>query len=329
MISVIVPAYNASKTIAACLNALQTQKSCESNYEILVVDDGSTDATPTIVQGFDSVVLIRQPNSGPAAARNAGVRAAKGDIILFTDSDCVPLPNWIEQMLAPFKNDPQIVAVKGAYRTLQIELPARFVQIEYEDKYDQLKKTSYIDFIDTYSAGFKRDIFLQFGGYDTIFPVACTEDIDLSFRMSSKGCKMVFNPNAVVYHLHPATLGAYCRKKYKFAYWKLLTVKKNPGKAIRDSHTPQLMKAQMMLLPAFMGSLLLSLTHRVSLMPAIAVVVLFLSSTIPFSVKAFRKDKTVGILSPLFLTARSVFQFLGVLSGSRQLLHSGTPRKSV
>ena len=65
-------------------------------------------------------------------------------------------------------------------------------------------------------------------GYDTSFPVACAEDIELSYRISSKGYKMVFNPNAIVYHIHPNSLIAYLKKKYKFAFWRVRGCKKNP-----------------------------------------------------------------------------------------------------
>jgi len=102
MISVIIPVYNAEKLIADCLIALLNQNIDFSKYEIIVVDDGSSDNTAKIVEIFKDVQLIIQKNRGPAAARNEGVRHAKGDIVVFTDSDCIPNKNWIEQMIMPF-----------------------------------------------------------------------------------------------------------------------------------------------------------------------------------------------------------------------------------
>ena len=89
-------------------------------------------------------------------------------------------------------------------------------------------------------------------GYDISFPVACAEDIELSYRMSARGWKMKFAPAAIVYHTHPDTLSRYLKKKYKFAFWRVLAVRKNPGKAVRDSHTPQLMKLQLLFVPALL-----------------------------------------------------------------------------
>jgi len=327
MISVIIPSFNAEKTISACLSALLDQTFSPSEYEIIVVDDGSTDGTSDAVMEFNDVKLVRQKNRGPAAARNTGVERAAGDLVLFTDSDCIPERNWIEQMVRPFENDPGLAGAKGAYKTRQREYAARFVQLEYEDKYDLLGKSKYIDFIDTYSAAFRRGVFLELGGYDTSFPVACAEDVDLSFRMHSRGYRMVFNPDAVVYHTHPASFAAYFKKKYKFAYWRMLAVRKSPEKAVRDSHTPQVMKLQLLLLPAFAGSLFVSfiLPSLVWLVPGVLAV--FLCTTVPFSLKAFRKDRAVGLMSPLILSLRSVFQFFGVFNGAVREIFLGGGKK--
>jgi GT2 family glycosyltransferase len=318
MISVVIPAYNAEALISKCLDSLLKQTIDQTKYEIIVVDDGSTDATADVVQSFENVRLIKQNNQGPAAARNNGAANAKGDIILFTDSDCVPAINWIEEMIRPFNDDAEIVGVKGIYKTDQKELIARFVQAEYEDKYDVLKRDQYIDFVDTYSAGFKRKVFLEFGGYDTSFPVACAEDVELSFRMFSRGYKMVFNPNAVVSHRHPATLTGYLKKKYKFAFWRILAVRKNPNKIIKDSHTPQIMKLQLLFFPLLIISLLATIFYPRLIYLGFLVIAVFIISTIPFLKKVIKKDIAVGLLSPFLLMTRSVFQLFGVLNGTIQ-----------
>ena len=294
MISIIIPTYNAEKPISACLKALLSQTIDISEYEVIVVDDGSLDNTAEVVKNFKTVQLIRQENQGPAAARNKGAKHAKGDIIIFTDSDCVPFNNWIEEMIRPFEKNSEVAGTKGAYRTQQRELASRFVQTEYEDKYDLLGKTAYIDFIDTYAAAFKREVFMQFGGYDTSFPVACAEDVELTFRMSSEGYKMVFNPDAIVYHTHPQSFNDYFKKKYKFAFWRILAVKKNPTKFIKDSHTPQIMKFQVLFFPSLAVSLSLTMLFDGMLWLILGILALFFISTIPFSLKAFKKDRVIG-----------------------------------
>lgn len=315
MVSIVIPAYNAERTMGDCLKALSEQD-FKGDYEVIVVDDGSTDSTPDIASGFQNVRLIRQENAGPAAARNNGAKEAKGDIILFTDSDCVPEGDWMSQMMRSFEGDPGISGVKGRYRTRQKELIARFVQLEYEDKYDYMERHKYIDFIDTYSAGFKKDVFLQMQGYDSEFPVACAEDIELSYRMSRQGHRMVFNPRAVVYHIHPTGLWDYLRKKYKFAYWRMLAVKKNPDKLVKDTHTPQLMKFQVLLPPAVAAALAATALNGKAIYLALALLAFFMVTTVPFTVKAISKDAPVGIVSPALLFLRAASQFLGIAGGA-------------
>src|ERR1700723_333860 len=311
--SIVIPTFNGGSRIGNCLDSLVKQMT-DRDVEILVVDDGSTDNTADVVRGYSSVRLISQANAGPATARNHGAMEAQGAILLFTDDDCVPMPDWLEAMLGPF-NDPEVVGAKGVYRTHQKSLAARFVQIEYEDKYRLMASLPSIDFIDTYSAGFRRERFLEMAGYDTSFPVACAEDIELSYRMSTRGWKMRFAPNAIVYHTHPDTLWRYLKKKYKFAFWRMLAVRKNPSKALKDSHTPQLMKLQLLFAPA----LLVAVAFDVAMRPAVPMsgvaLAAFVVSTLPFALRALAKDAVIGLFSPALLAARSCVQLVGVAAG--------------
>jgi glycosyltransferase involved in cell wall biosynthesis len=311
--SIIIPTFNGASRIGNCLDSLMKQTAGQ-NVEILVVDDGSTDNTANVVRGHSSVRVIIQANAGPASARNRGALEAQGKILLFTDDDCVPMPDWLEAMLEPFK-DPEVVGAKGVYRTHQRSLAARFVQIEYEDKYRLMAGLPSIDFIDTYSAGFRRDRFLEMTGYDTSFPVACAEDIELSYRMSARGWKMKFVPAAIVYHTHPDTFSRYLKKKYKFAFWRMLAVRKNPGKGVKDSHTPQTMKVQLVFAPALLLAVIFDLAARQTVPVSALVLVGFLLTTLPFTLRAIRKDAIVGILSPILLAARACAQVLGVAAG--------------
>lgn len=304
---------NGASRIGKCLDALSNQIAGR-DVEILVVDDGSSDDTAKVAQSFAGVRLISQANAGPAAARNRGALEATGSILLFTDDDCVPMPDWLEAMLEPF-NDPEVVAAKGIYRTRQPHLAARFVQIEYEDRYRLMSGLASIDFIDTYSAAFRRGSFLEMSGYDNSFPVACAEDVELSYRMSARGWKMIFAPAAIVYHTHPNRIWQYLKKKYKFAFWRVLAVRKNPSKGVKDSHTPQIMKLQLLFAPALLLAIACDYAFRPAAPSSVLVLAAFLLSTLPFAVRAFRKDPVVGLLSPVLLAARACAQFMGVSAG--------------
>lgn len=316
-VSIIIPTFNGASRICRCLDALIKQAE-EHGAEILVVNDGSTDDTAAVVGKYPAVRLINQANSGPAAARNRGAKEATGSIILFTDDDCIPTPTWLSSMLAPFV-DPNVVGVKGAYRSSQSSFIARFVQIEYEDRYRIMAAVPSIDFIDTYSAGFRLNRFLEMNGYDTSFPVACAEDVELSYRMSARGWLMKFAPSAIVFHTHPDTFWKYLRKKYKFAFWRVLAVLKNPAKTLKDSHTPQIMKVQLLFAPALLIAVSHDLLVHGTVPASLLVLAAFIASTLPFCLRAVRKDVFVGLLSPLMLAARACSQTLGVMGG---LIHA-------
>ena len=313
--SVIVPAYNAGKTIGDCLGALTHQSLVPAVYEVIVVDDGSKDGTAEVVKTFP-VRYFRQANRGPAAARNHGAREAHGEIILFTDSDCVPSAEWIAEMIKPF-GDPDVVAVKGAYRTNQRSLMARFAQVEFEERFELLKRAASIDMVDTYSAAYRSDVFRQAGGFDESFPVANNEDTELSYKLSLMGRKMVFNPDAVVYHLnHPDSLRRYARLKFWRGYWRMVVYRRYPDKMMKDSYTPQTLKLQILFLFLAVGLLpAMLLWPKGVAYPMAATFFLYGLSMAPFALLAIRRDPVVGVLSPFFLSIRAASLGLGFLWG--------------
>jgi hypothetical protein len=133
--------------------------------------------------------------------------------------------------------------------------------------------------------------------------------------MSARGWKMKFVPGAIVYHTHPDTFWRYLKKKYKFAFWRVLAVSKNPGKGVKDSHTPQIMKLQLLLAPAVLAAVVFDLIVRPKFSVTVVVLAAFFLSTLPFVFRAITKDWVVGLLSPVILAARACAQFLGVAGG--------------
>ncbi len=316
MISVIIPAYNAASTIGHCLKALSAQ-TCPPD-EVIVVDDGSTDGTARMAKSF-GVRVISQPNAGPAAARNRGASVVQGDVLLFTDADCAPLPDWVAQMAAAFVG-PGVAGAKGAYLTRQREPVARFVQAEYEDRYDRMRGQSSIDFVDTYSAAYRRDVFVEAGGFDATFPTASVEDQEFSFRLAARGHRLVFVPQARVVHVHDRTVGEYARRKFWIGYWKARVMRTHPSKLVRDSHTPQVLKLQMGL--AGLGALLVVaglLDGRLALCGLAAWAGLLLSA-IPFLVKVWQRDRAAVLVAPLLLFVRAWALGLGFLLDSMRWL---------
>ena len=328
-VSVIIPAHQAGKTIDRCLQSLARQTVARETYEVLVVDDGSTDETRARVAAYSGVRLFTQGHAGPAAARNLGVQHARGAIVLFTDADCEPAQDWLERMTAPF-GDEETVGAKGAYLTKQRELVARFVQIEYEDRYDlmlrRMTQRDRIDFVDTYAAGYRRDILVVSGGFETCFPSASVEDQELSFRLAQQGHKLVFVPDARVYHWgHAHNVWDYWCTKFNIGYWKVLVHRRYPEKLWQDSHTPQVLKAQIVLV-GIGGFCLLGSVLWPPLLWGLALSgLVFLASTLPFVYKAWKKDPPVTIIAPGLLFVRALALGMGFAAG---LASNRAPRGS-
>ncbi len=324
VISVIIPAFNAQATLDRCLTALHRQT--QPPDEIIVIDDGSTDETAALARRHNVRVLV-QTNAGPAAARNAGARVARGDLLLFTDADCAPAADWVAHMSAPFA-DPTVAGAKGVYRTHQKAPVARFVQLEYEDKYDRMRAQQHIDFVDTYSAAYRREVFWSVGGFDPSF--AYLEDQELSFRLAAQGHRFVFVPGAIVYHRHADSLPWYARKKYTIGYWKARVTRRHPAKLAHDSHTPQTLKVQMGLVNLGGGLLALSAGclgalagWRQRLIRAgLGCWAAFGLTTLPFCRKAWRKDRYVALLSPALLFVRAAALGAGFVLGNLSMLTS-------
>jgi len=309
MISVIVPSRNSEKTIVKTIKSLLNQD-YKGRYEIIVVDK-STDKTPEIVSKFP-VKLIKQKSKGISAARNLGVKKAKGKIIAFIDSDCIAPKNWLTNLLKPF-SDKNVVAVSGTYKTKNKEsIIARFAGYEIEQRHEKMKNLETIDFVGGFNCAYRKDIFLKFGGFNTSF--VQSEDGELSYRISKKG-KIKFNSSAYVHHYHPETLTKFLKQRFWHAYWRTLVYRKYKDKIRGDAYTPK---------SVFLGKALIGFTFllllfslfdiKILLIASISLIIYFLV-TIPLSFKIFVKDKTVGMLSPLIMISRDFVMFLGIVYG--------------
>jgi glycosyltransferase involved in cell wall biosynthesis len=309
--SVIVPVRNGGRILRDCLEALFQQEWVPEEYEVIVVDDGSTDATAAIAQAAGARV-ISQPNRGRAAARNAGAFAARGEILLFTDADCVPARDWLRRMLEPFA-DPAVQGAKGIYTTQQTELIARFSQHEYEEKYRRMAALERIDFVDTYSAAYRRSLFVACGGFDPRIP-AGGDDHELSYRLAAQGHKLVFQPSAVVRHRHPTSLSSYLRRKFTIGFWKVLVHRRHPGKLVSDSHNPPTARLQVAL--AYLDVVLL-LGWLAGAVPARAVGLglgVFAATGAGFAISA-RRDPAVAVVAIPIVAARSLAAGAGMALG--------------
>lgn len=314
LLSVIIPARDAAETLGDCLRALRSQSLGRDRYEVIVVDDGSSDHTPRIAEAWADC-LIRQTGRGPAAARNAGAVSAHGELLVFTDADCIPTPDFLERLSGAFQ-EAETVAAKGAYRTAQRGLVSRFVQQEYQHKYDRMARRPRIDFIDTYAAAYRRRVFLENGGFDASYLTASVEDQELSFRLARKGYGMVFVPSAIVFHRHDRTVGEYLRRKFGIGYWKAFLLRTHPERLVSDSHTPLAQRLQLLLAPLAMLQLVLAPLVGWAGWGAALLGGILAVSAVPELASIARRDPPVLVLAPVMILLRGLALGAGLAVGA-------------
>jgi len=318
LVSVIVPAYNAERTLAECLHAL-TQQDYPA-LEIIVVDDGSTDRTGEIAQRFDGVTYIRQENAGPAAARNRGAAAAKGAWLAFTDSDCVAAPDWINQLMA--KREPGVVGIGGTYGIANpASLLARIIHTEIVARH--ARQPVYVDFLGSFNVAYERAAFEAVGGFDPAFSQASGEDNDLAYRMIDAGGKLTFTRFAVVKHYHPERLFPYFKTQMRHGYWRVALYKKHPKREEGDSYAGGW---EMMAYRAWVGmSIFIPLAATQSIFqrdwaPIVGtftgLMMVYVSSKLGVTWAMLCTGAiTEALLYPLFACARDVPRILGAAQG--------------
>lgn len=254
--AVIAAVYNEEKHVAGLLGALLIQS--RAPREIIIIDDGSTDSTPVILQSFaakDSrVKILTQKNKGPAAARNFGWRESCSEICVFTDGDCVPEPDWLEKLLAPF-DDEHFAAAAGTYKTLNNEsLLARFIGHEIAWRHSRAGKT--VDAHGSYNLAVRKSMLLETGGFREFYKKPSGEDWDLTYRISDRS-KIAFVREAVVGHYHPDHFWAYMKNQCRRGYDRALVYRDHPRKKSGDNYTGQAAKYQVLAAGAFLFSMIL------------------------------------------------------------------------
>jgi len=223
-VSVVVPTHNRPVPLERCLTALAAQEFDPDDYEVIVADDAASEATRRQVGAWAdcAAVAIRRvvPTAhGPAAARNAGWRAARGRIIAFTDDDCVPAPRWLTEGVAAI--DSGAAAASG-----RVIVPLPKQPTDYERDAAGLQGAEFV----TANCLVRRDALEAVGGFDERYVAAWREDSDLQFALLERGFRIIRAPRAVVVHpIRPAPWGVSLRQQRKSLFNALL-YKKFPSR---------------------------------------------------------------------------------------------------
>jgi len=231
-ISVIVCTYNGSRTIRDCLDALLRVE--YSNFEVIVVDDGSTDAAPEIACKYP-VRLISTENRGLSSARNAGLEAATGEIVAYLDDDAYPDPHWLTYLAASFIHTthaavggPNIPpAGDGPIADCVTNAPGGPVHVLLSDQE--------AEHIPGCNIAFRKAALQAIGGFDPQFRIA-GDDVDICWRLQKQGWTVGFDPAAVVWHHRRNSVRAYWKQQLNYGKAEALLERKWPEKYNAAGH---------------------------------------------------------------------------------------------
>jgi glycosyltransferase involved in cell wall biosynthesis len=205
-VSVVVCSYNGARTLPDCLASLEAL--AYPDYEVILVDDGSRDDTQAVARRFSSVRTIRQGNRGLSVARNVGAEAAVGEIVAYTDSDCVADPRWLVNLVRAMKQQ-RVAAIGGPnFPPPNDPWVAKCVAASPGGPSHVMLDDRYAEHIPGCNMGFRRDVLLGLGGFDPQFRQA-GDDVDIYWRLSAAGHKIGYAPGAIVWHHRRNTVRGY------------------------------------------------------------------------------------------------------------------------
>lgn len=232
-VSVVVAAYNAARTLDDTLSSLKNLR--YPDCEVIVVNDGSRDATEAIAHRFP-FQCISTPNQGISAARNVGLQAATGEIVAYIDSDARADPYWLHYLAVTYMKfgvagagGPNIVppednwVAKCVYRA-----PGGPTQVMLNDQY--------AEHIPGCNMSFRKSALEEIGGFDPIFRMAA-DDVDICWRLLDAGHRIGFSPSAVVWHHRRPSVKAYWRQQVGYGLSESLLEQKTPNKFNSWGHT--------------------------------------------------------------------------------------------
>lgn len=222
-VSVIIPTYNRVDRLKKVLQALEEQNFDHNAFEVIVISDGSTDHTNEMVQELKTLYrlsLLIQPNKGPAAARNSGIAHAKGEYVLFVDDDVIPTPELIAEHINVHEQQGSNIVALGPMLTpqqFQMTPWVRWEQAMLIKQYYSMQNGRWQPTARQFYTGntsLQRSHLLASGGFDPKFRRA--EDVELAYRLKTRGLRFFFNPKAIGYHYAERSFRSWIETPYAY-----------------------------------------------------------------------------------------------------------------
>jgi cellulose synthase/poly-beta-1,6-N-acetylglucosamine synthase-like glycosyltransferase len=230
-VTVIVPVRNGEQTIQPLLESLKKLDYNRNKVEVIVVDGNSTDKTREIVKQYP-VKLIIENRKGLNLARNVGIKNGNGEIVAFTDADCIVPPNWITKIVENFK-DPKVSCVGGSAKALDSDFVSQYADnsivrlMPFFTKREELEKVKpFFRHPVGCNMAYRRKVAEEVGYFDENIQYGFDE-VEFAGRVCKAGYTMVLDPKVSVWHKHRSTLGDFLKQNFQYGKGSGLVLKRN------------------------------------------------------------------------------------------------------
>ena len=287
-VSIIVPVYNGEKVIGECIESLLNQDYPKDKYEIIVVDNNSKDKTAEVIKKYPVKYLLEDKIQSSYAARNTGIRNAKGEVIAFTDADCVTEKLWLISLVRFFEVNDYCVAGEV------LEFPAKtFVEKFQKGTFAQKDKllNSEYPFAPTANVAFKKEIFEKVGFFRD--DLVSGGDADFTWRLSRQNYSIKFNKNACISHKNRTTVIGMYKQAKRYAF----------GAVCLSLEYPHMLERR----KGFMVKLFNRFLFKL--------LIIFYR----FFTFVFKKDKIYYLLEPFFMIVETYGYFTGEILGRKYI----------
>ncbi|MBC7186569.1 MAG: glycosyltransferase [Calditrichaeota bacterium] len=228
-VSVIVPSYKPGPYLFDCLKSLAAQRTTHP-YEVIVIDSSPEDITPEVQRRFPQVKVIHLPQRAfPGTARNVGIAQARGEVLAFTDADCVVAPDWVQRLVEGHSAGMMVVGGAVVNGTPDSAIGSAEFLLEFNDFQADRGGCRRVALLPTCNVAYRKDLFRRFGGFDSAIKGS---DSAFSRYMNMQGVEVYLAPGILVAHRNRTSLDGYLRNQFQLGIGSALTRRKL---ALRDS----------------------------------------------------------------------------------------------